>query len=64
MDFSIEKNKNGKKKTFGFQVLSDFGIPSTESHNVLSRVYGSVTNKNGVLDWMIRFINTFFYNLS
>jgi hypothetical protein len=31
---------------------------------ILSRVYGSVSNNNGVLDWMIGFINTFFYNLS
>jgi hypothetical protein len=31
---------------------------------ILSRVYGSVTNNNGVLDWMIGFIDTFFYNLS
>jgi hypothetical protein len=30
----------------------------------LSRVYGSVTNKNRILDGMIVFINTFFYNLS
>jgi hypothetical protein len=31
---------------------------------ILSRVYGSVTNNNGVLDWMIGFINTFLYNHS
>jgi hypothetical protein len=31
---------------------------------ILSRAYSPVTNNKGVLDWMIGFINTFFYNLS
>jgi hypothetical protein len=31
---------------------------------ILSRVYGSMTNNNGFLNWMIGFINTSLYNLS
>jgi hypothetical protein len=30
----------------------------------LSHVYGSLTNNNGVLDWMVQFNDAFFYNLS
>jgi hypothetical protein len=42
--------------------FSTLNVKHTEP-SILSRVYGSVTNKNGFLDWMIGFINTF-YNLS
>jgi hypothetical protein len=31
---------------------------------ILSQVYDCMTTNNGVLDWMIGFINTFFYNHS
>jgi hypothetical protein len=36
----------------------------TQPTCILLRVYGSVTNNNRDLDWMIVFINNFFYNLS